>query len=136
VSKVVTSDIGKTGTGRNGSIFHRFHGIRHLLGTFPAGLGQPPKPGLDRQVLAVFDEMRVVDAGRPGGFQFIDALSLESHLGPPLVENACADYGIMPMNPTPTMPILIISATPVLLSLCGFSCFPPFPSFWPVFPRF
>jgi hypothetical protein len=40
-AKVFTSKRVKTGTGRIGSFFHRFHGIRHILGTFPAPLSRP-----------------------------------------------------------------------------------------------
>jgi hypothetical protein len=37
LAKVFTSKRVKTGTVQIGSFFHRFHGIRHLLGTFRLG---------------------------------------------------------------------------------------------------
>jgi len=61
----------KTGTERIGYFFHRFHGIRHLLGTFPARLGQAPKPRLDPQVVAVFDKMQVEDEGVRDWFRMV-----------------------------------------------------------------
>ena len=44
-----------------------------------------------------------------------------------LWRTGCADYGIMPTNQTPTIPILTIAATPIYLFVCVIPCFPYFP---------